>query len=184
MTPQSTRAASRLRPCANRANSPAAASMRQRGRAREDGQARRRGPPATAHAQIADRPEPACQTSLSVQTARIDSQRDQALAQDEAGVDRVHREDGQHGHRPERDPAAVSPPGEDVERRQGQQVEDEAARLGRRRSGTRGGCSAPGPRAGTPSAHVGSRAAWPSRRDTPVLRESADSRRRSSRRSA
>ena len=47
----------------------------------------------------------------------------QALAQDEPGVDRVDRKDGEHGHRPDGDPAAVAPPGEDVKRGQSQQIE-------------------------------------------------------------
>ena len=58
-------------------------------------------------------------------------ERHQALAEHESGVDRMDRKNGQHGHRPDRDPAAISPAGETVERRQAQQIDDEAARLGR-----------------------------------------------------
>ena len=105
MAPQSKSGPNRLRPCTTTAKSPAAASSAS-AVVRDSTASPPHSPAATAQAQIARRPGSACQTSVSVQTARIDSQRHQALAQDEPGVDRMDRKDGQRRPSPRSRPGS------------------------------------------------------------------------------
>ena len=101
-------------------------------------------------------------------------QRHQALPQDESGIDRVDRQHGQRGHRPERDPGSISPPREDVERRQARRLRTKLHALA---AAIRDSSGESAPEPGEPKGRARARthrAAWPSRRARRGLRGCAD----------